>query len=355
MYKILTKIDRQLNQIIEVYGDRGDENLGFDNLALTIFEFQFDYNKPYRNHCLHLGVKKEDVRQWSEIPFMLTEDYKKGAVETTVPICREGLFYETSGTTSGIRGRVYRDPGFFLLRERAIWAAGRRELFFRFGDEKVDIAFLDFPDRRKLGYPLSYSVLYNIQKYFGSEKSKFFDITSNSECQRLIDMIEANNRMSRPLVILGPSYHLSRFLNFLHLNKLLHITLPQRSMVLDSGGLKNKAFHRDYEEYVSDLLRMFSIGRKDYINTYALTEIGTQFSDDARNCYGNDVSKKAPPWARVRIVKGDVNKIIDCSEEEIGTVIVYDLLNRGSIFALRTSDSGIKTQEGFKIYEGRII
>lgn len=351
MKEQLLAIDSQILEIIKGYDNssiRASVDVDFDSLALDIFNFQFSFNPFYQQFCLKKGTSTKEVKTLIQIPPVSVNVYKYGTMTSTIPESTAGYYFTTSGTTTGNSGRVYRDPEFFILRQEAILAAGKEEMFFRFYPEKVRIIFLDFPNRRhSLNFQPGFSVLANIQKFFGEEQSCFLDIQNPDSPDIFIRLIKKAQQRNQPMVVFGPSYSLSYLLT--KLSK-YDLQLPTGSMVMDSGGLKNSSYHRSYAEYASEIINTFAIDRYDYLNTFALSEVGSQFSDNVRQ-HGPSICKQCPPWAKVRVVKKTAYGETDCSPGEKGEVIIYDLLNRGSILALQTHDIAVKTETGFQILE----
>ncbi|OGD57144.1 hypothetical protein A2V71_01785 [Candidatus Berkelbacteria bacterium RBG_13_40_8] len=350
MEKTLSEIDSKILAIIKEYGYGSRRTTtNFESLAIEVFRFQFNFNRSYREYCTKMGVEVNEVKTLNQIPVVSVNAYKDGTISSTVPEIDQGYYYATSGTSTGASGRIYRDPGFFELREEAIRTAGKKEMFFRFFPRKVPIVFLDFPNRRhSSNFQPHFSVLSNIQKFFGSELSHFIDIKSIDGLETFVELIKESQQENQKSVILGPSYKLSFLLSTL--GEQHDLRLPIGSMVMDSGGLKRQSCHKSYAEYVDNLLITFGIDRYDYINTYALSEIGSQFSDNVR-LRKSTICKQCPPWAKVRVVEKTACGETDCSPGEKGEVIIYDLLNRGSILALQTHDLAVKTETGFQILE----
>jgi len=347
MERVLQEIDDRILDVIKGYSSESNRaSVNFDTLALEVFYFQFDFNPSFRRHCETIGTERSKVKTLDQIPSVSVNAFKDGTISSTVPESTDGFHFATSGTTTGVIGRIYRDPGFFNLREKAIWTAGKNEMFFRFFPKKVQIIFLDFPNRRHSpDFQPRFSVLHNIERFFGSVRSCSVDIQNADGPEAFVKtVVEAQDR-NQELVIMGPSYRLSYLIS---VGKQHDLHLPAGSMVMDSGGLKNQSCRKSYSDYLRDLSATFDIERCNYINTYALSEVGSQFSDNVRL---QDICKQCPPWAKVRVVKKADCGEIDCQPEEKGEVIVYDLLNRGSVLALRTHDLAVRTERGFRLIE----
>ena len=348
MENTIKVFDEKINRIIYGYEKGLPVVSDFDKLAVEIARYQYKHNDLFRGLCEKCGINCSQILRLEDIPILPVSVFKQKSKVTSIPIDKNGIEMVTSGTTSGKHGLIYREPGFFFLREKAILSSGSKDLFSRFYPNKVQIIFLDFPNRRRLpDFPINYSVLANYARFFGTEDSIFLDPTIQSDEKCLVDNIRLAKLTDRPIVILGPSYRISHIVGGVVEGRIDELKLPPGSMVMDSGGLKNRGYHQDYSKYVANLLEVFNITRRDYVNTYTLSEIGSHFSDMSELPEA-EIYKKCPPWTKVRLV---TVKDIDVAVGERGEIIIYDLLNRGTILALRTGDYGIRTTKGFKIQE----
>jgi len=335
----LSNIDNKIKLLIDNYTSNSNNSIDFESIAMEIHQFQYKYNDFYSTYCTKNSIN-HNLANFNEIPYFRIENFKGELIPSSVPINeKEGVFFETSGTTQGIKGKIYRDKQFFELINKTVFAIGSK-IWFKNFDTKPDLIFLDFPNKRNLpNYPIEYSVLYNIKYFFGSEKSKFYNIKNHEELDELIEILKDN----KTFVLISPSYYLSNLLDYIKTNK-ISVKINSNSLILDSGGLKNKSNHLNYTQYLNDLFQIFGINNFNYFNTYALTEIGSQFT----NKHGQEF-KEIPSWTKIKIVKNIDNKFVECENGEIGNILIYDLLNRGSLFGLLTSDLGILNENNLKI------
>ncbi len=335
----LAIIDNKIKTLIDNYISNSSSSAVFNNIAIEIHQFQYKYNSFYYNFCKNISITN-NVSNLTEIPFFSIESFKGQLIPSTVPISEnEGVYFETSGTLNGQKGKVYRDKYFFELIKKTVFAVGFKIWFQNFKN-KPDLIFLDYPNKRNLSnYPIEYSVLYNIKTFFGSDHSNFYNITIQEQLNDLIELLKSNKHF----VIIGPSYYLSNLIDYIYKNNIT-LKIDPNSLILDSGGLKNKSSHLNNCDYLTDLLDVFGIYKSNYFNTYALTEIGSQFT----NMPGEEY-KVIPPWTKIRIVKKMNNSFIDCNDNEIGNIIIYDLLNRGCLLGLLTSDLGILKGNTLKV------
>lgn len=338
----LEELDILINRII-LNANYDDEM--FNRVALEVFQFQYENNVQYRQYCLKKEVDIRRLKHFSQIPCVTTDVFKDGTSWCSISSQSDGMNLVTSGTSTGRPGQIYRDAGFFVLREKAIRWLGQKMTFNQFQPNRVKIVFLDRPNRRNLpDFRIDWSLLWTIKLMFGTDDSIFLD-NDIGGLKMLADIIREQQNCNQPVVIFGPSYRVSRFIADYGL---LDISLPGGSMVMDSGGLKNKGGHNSMIEYQKDVLQIFNLNRQHYLNTYALSECGSQFPDDLLVSEGL-ISKVSLPWAKVSVVKSVDDNLIDCKVNEVGELIIYDLLNRGSVLAIATKDLALKTNNGFQI------
>ncbi len=336
---MLSEIDRKIKNIIDSYADNKTCDYSFNEVALEVHKYQYRYNDFYRNYCNQKNIN-EIIYNWKEIPFFNLESFKG----KTIPSCfsyseDNNMYYETSGTTKGIKGKIFRDNNFFILRSKSIYAQGKRNFFTRYSD-KVKIIFLDLANRRNLtNFSEKYSVLNNINYFFGSDLSEFILPNSKMNLDKIIQYIKKSHLKSEPIVIIGPSYHISSLLSYIKTNN-IHVIFPSNGLIMDSGGLKNKTDYGNMSDYLMDLFTLFHISRYNYKNTYALSEIGSQFPE-----YENEIIKEIPPWTKIKIVDQDNNLVFNKN----GNIVIYDLLNRTALFGMKTSDIGMEVEKGLII------
>lgn len=313
----------------------------FEELALFIHTYQFNYNSFYRGFCVAQKIP-EYLTSWQDIPFFPIESFKGSIVPSVDSLLSlEGMWFETSGTSIGEKTRVYRDSGYFKLRSLTIIKQGEQNWFHRFNGQKIKIIFIDKANRRNQeSFKFEYSVLNNIMQFFGRDDSVFCN--HKEDFHQIVDAIVTAAKNRDPLVIIGPTYYFSYLIERIK-NTRISIPYNERLLIMDSGGLKGKGYHNSIAEYRADLFATFKLNTYNYKNTYAMTEMGSQVSD-------TDVGwKEIPRWMRLRLVddKGrfDVPK---------GKIVVFDLLNRANLFGILTNDIACY-DHGKLIIEGRSL
>jgi len=79
--------------------------LGFEEVALSIFRYQREYNPIYNTFCNYLGKGVDSVKRLSDIPFLPIEFFKKSKVLTGTSPSK--IVFSSSGTTGQQTSKHY--------------------------------------------------------------------------------------------------------------------------------------------------------------------------------------------------------------------------------------------------------
>src|SRR5437867_4139898 len=78
----------------------------YDLLALELFEYQFEKNKPYHVFCQAQGRTPANVSRWEEIPAVPIGAFKSKEL-TTFSAAQAAAVFHSSATTTGVPSRHY--------------------------------------------------------------------------------------------------------------------------------------------------------------------------------------------------------------------------------------------------------
>ncbi|MBW7461977.1 CoF synthetase, partial [Paenibacillus sepulcri] len=99
-------IVQEILAFMERFGDRSAAESGepaleeaYNKLALQLFQYQFQYNIPYRKYCQARRKSPLNVREWREIPPLPIQGFKELTLSCEPPEEAEAVFM-TSGTTN---------------------------------------------------------------------------------------------------------------------------------------------------------------------------------------------------------------------------------------------------------------
>ena len=125
------------------------------------------------------------------------------------------------------------------------------------------------------------------------------------------------------------------------------IGMPSASRIMETGGFKGRSREIPRTELYAELKRVLGIPAERIVNQYGMTELGSQFYDSVIRAPSEPRRKLGPPWARVVVVDPETGH--QAATGHVGSIIVVDLANTGSVLAMRTGDLGRAVLDGFEV------
>ncbi len=325
--------------------DQPPDDERFEALASELFAHQFDRCEAYRRFCTARGSHPGRLGSWRQIPAVPTGAFKELALRS-FPAERECHAFRTSGTSADARGVLHLDT--LALYEASlepsfrhhVWpelAAGERwphplRILAPSTDEAPDSSLSHM-----------FATLLRVHR----PPRSGFDLR---EGQLDLDTLrhatpEAWSRRE-PLSLCGSAFA------FVHLVDALgsrdsELALPPGSRVMETGGFKGRARGLSRAELHASLARTLGIPESRIVNQYGMTELGSQFYDSTLRRSDEPVRKIAPPWTRVLVVDPETGD--ETSPNRDGVIVIFDLANTGSVFALQTADLGRRRPDGFEV------
>jgi hypothetical protein len=322
----------------------------FEDLALTIYRFQFERNSAYRQYCRYSGVDA-DIGSWKEIPAVPQIAFKRSRL-ISFPDAQVRYEFRTSGTTGEGFGRhllpsleLYRtavETGwdyFGLPRE----ANGGHPAVLP--DAGADPAWRGTPSIRfvmLMQHPrhASHSSLSWMGAFLAGDNPESFFLNERGAIE-LDRLLAAVRDAHGPLILFGTAL---AFLNLLEL--VPHLLLPAGSLVMETGGFKGSGRDIAKHELYGRLQRHFGVSSESVWNEYGMTELSSQF-------YSCSVGRShfAPPWLRFVVVDPATNR--EAPEGATGLLKVIDLANLWSVLAIQTQDLAVRRPDGGFLLLGR--
>ena len=322
----------------------------FSGLALEVFRFQYEGNEPYRRFCERRDRNPGNVGDWTEIPAVPVAAFKHA--ELVVAGLGAGSLFLTSGTTQGAeqRGRhhvpdpsIYRDAALAHF-ERCVLPDAIRPRFIVLAPSLVE------QPQSSLCQMIDW-----LGQVFTNEPAEYFVSGGELDGDRLAKRLHELEPTREPLLVIGVTYALIRFIDRCQASG-DRFRLPYGTRIVDTGGTKGKS--RPMSR--NGLLRAFweFLGIPGYMvsNEYGMTEMCSQFYDDAIVSHfagrKRDRAKLAPAWVRTRLLSPESFEPV--ARGERGLLRHFDLANVGSVSMLQTEDVGIEVGDGFEIV-GRAV
>ena len=337
-------LQRRALALIGRGGDGVSTDQEFDDLARSLFAFQFQQCAPYRAHCVQQQRTPETVRHWQQIPAVPTSAFKDFAL-ASFPVAEAVAEFHTSGTTGARTGRHY-------FPTLALYQAALRPQF-------VD-GLLPEPGRLRMlalvaapaeapHSSLSY-MIGQVLDEFGAPTSAFYVHHDRLETDRLAQDLGKAQRAGQPVCLLGTA------LGFVHLfdgcaRESWQFELPEGSRAMETGGFKARAQELSKPELYRLFERYLGIPAARVVNEYGMTELSSQFYDETLRIGRPTDCKRIPPWVRVLIVDPHTGQ--PAPPNERGLIRIFDLANVWSLACVQTEDLGVVDAAGRLIVHGR--
>jgi hypothetical protein len=315
----------------------------FEELALRLFAYQFEHCAPYRRFCEGRGRTPSTLTSIAEIPPVPTGAFKELAL-TSFPLERTAHRFRTSGTSAGAPGVLHLDT--LELYEASLLPAFRRHVLPDLpAGGRARIAVLALSARELPESSLSHMFELALRE-LGDASSAYFVRGGELDVERLLRFLDDACASATPVALCGTAFA------FVHLLDALaargrSIGLPVGSRALETGGFKGRARVRPQGELYAEMKARLDIPAARIVNQYGMTELGSQFYDSVLAEPGAPRRKLAPPWTRVLIVDPLAGQPLP--QGRTGAIVVHDLANTGSVFAVQTADLGVARGDGFEV------
>lgn len=295
-------------------------NSEFNNVAIDIFNYQYQNNTVYQNFCKLLKVTPSEVTQLEKIPFLPIEFFKTQQV-----ICGDNnyeLVFLSSGTTGENQSKHH-------VKDLKVYEQSFVKGFEQFYGSISDYCFLallpSYMERE--GSSLIYMTEYLV-KHSNNSLSGFY-------LNNYTDLIETLKKLnSQKTILIGVSFAL------LDLAEQHKIDLSN-VIVMETGGMKGRRKELTRSELHSIYKNCFNV--KNIHSEYGMTELLSQ-------AYSKGDGKfNTPNW--MKILVRDVNDpLVYLEENKTGGINVIDLANFNSCSFIATQDLGkIHNNQSFEI------
>jgi hypothetical protein len=308
----------------------------FNQLALAVFDHQFHQCQPYQRYCLQLNKTPQQIRTWQEIPAVSTEVFREFAL-TTSPISTAKYIFETSGTSQEKKGRHYYHD--MTLYDAAIQSSFMASL--KLSKETKTIFRILTPSFNEISTSSLFYMFQKVVEWYGDESSHFYFKDNKMDCDQLINDLQEDIKLNRPVVLLGTAFSFVNFCDEL-IRRNLTLSLPEKSKLLETGGLKGRARVISRDELYHLFSAQLGLHPDHCFAEYGMTELSSQsYSPPSSPVF------QSPHWMPVRIIHPETGE--DVAEGESGLVQFFDLANYTAVSAIVTSDLAIKRTHGFEL------
>jgi len=326
----------------------------FNDFAVRLFQIHLQNVQIYANYCQRLGTKADMVNEVNRIPALPQAVFKSVEWQESFAQSTHRRFFQTSGTSIGKRGirpvarmDVYEEAcvaGLLLMLRREFpdfISANAHKTIKQNSTKAIELPFFFVKESPQFAPHSSLSWMFEFwRQRLGTNTSTFLLQGSNIVEDPLLEQIW--REPDRPVFLAGTALGLWEWIQ----RRNRQLLLPTGSILLETGGFKNRRKELPKRELYGRLSQQFGIPNDRIINEYGMTEIFSQTY--ARGIDGLHVS---PPWLRVRVVDPYTGEI--CPEGKPGVIEIVDLANVDCVLAVQTQDVGVLRNAGLELW-GRV-
>jgi phenylacetate-coenzyme A ligase PaaK-like adenylate-forming protein len=291
----------------------------FNNLALSVFQFQYQNNKVYRAFAQSLKTNPEAINHYSQIPFLPIEFFKNQDV-----ICNDKkddfIVFTSSSTTS-------QTPSRHIVSDIGIYEQSFIKGFenaYRKPSDYVILALLPNYLERK-GSSLVY-MFDKLIKLSNNPLSGFF----LEDYDKLISVLKSLKQSNTKTLLIGVTYALLDLAD-------KGISLNDNFTVMETGGMKGRREELLKEELHQILKQKLSVSTIH--SEYGMTELLSQAYSKGNGIFD------CQPWMKI-LVRDIDDPLSYVKENKTGGINVIDLANVNSCSFIATQDLGRMKGDG---------
>ncbi|MEQ8359594.1 MAG: acyl transferase [Cytophagales bacterium] len=290
----------------------------FNELAIKIFELQYELNPVYREFVSNLNSNPDRISNWEDIPCLPISFFK------TQKIVLKGLNLKkkfiSSGTTGQVRSTKY-------LSETQFYESLSKEIFeMQFGDLKQYSIFALLPSYLENNESSLVHMIDHFINISGSDSGGFY----NRDFAKLIEDINEARKKKGKIILWGVSFAL------LDLAEKYKLDLSD-IMVFETGGMKGRKKEITREE-LHQIIRE-KTGAEEIFSEYGMTEMMSQAYS-----FGN-TKYRMPNTMRIQAM--ELNDPMSSERNgRIGSLNIIDLGNIETCSFIATEDLGRVYDDG---------
>ena len=321
--------------------------VGFNELALTLFAFQFEHNIPYANFCRTENHTPATVADWRNIPAVPTRAFKSLNLTVLPEVDRETVF-RSSGTTQANCSRHFHNHDSLAVYHTSLWPWFAEHLI----DESTKRLLFLFPEIDQAPESSLAHMMDEVAKRLAKHERCFAaDGQWQIDDQAAVDFLHDCVTQNEPVTILGTAFSFVHLLD--HLDRVaIEFQLPSGSAAMETGGYKGRSREISKPELHQAIKDKLGIASERIICEYGMCELSSQ-AYDCKLGQANTTPRKFrfPPWARARIVSPETMGEVEIGQA--GLLQIVDLANVNSVLSLQTEDLARRHTDGFELL-GRV-
>lgn len=309
----------------------------FNDVALQLFAYQFENNRPFRRFSIQRGRTPRTARSWRDIPAVPINAFKELTLSCCAPEDAARVFMTSGTTLGGVRGKSYHAN--LTVYDASMISSFKQ--YFMPDRDRIDMSIL-FPTEGVMPNSSLAHYLALALAHFGAGDSGYAMQGDGIAYNHLFDRLDRAQAAGTPYALLGASYSYVPLLDEMA-RRGISFALPAGSRLFDTGGFKGQSRELGLDDFYDQLAAGFGVPREKCTNMYGMTELSTQFYDR-----GNAVCpsvKSGPHWIRSRVINPLTGE--DVPFGETGVLVHCDLAHFNIVSTILTEDAGIETEDGF--------
>jgi hypothetical protein len=357
----LAEFAARLRGIIRVFAEASEprpaEIPSFDQLALELFQLQYEHNSAYRRFSQARHARPGDVGHWTAIPSVPSSAFKELDL-SCLPADERIAVFHSSGTTRQERSRHFHSADSLALYEASLW--GWFKAHCAYAAEQRPRLMILTPALEQVPHSSLAHMFETIRRHLGADESSFLGMLGEDgvwdlDLEASVQRLQRASAAGQPLLVLGTAFSFVHLLDHLAGDG-LRFVLPPGSCALETGGYKGRSRVMPKGALHAMISQRLGIAPDQVLCEYGMSELSSQAYDSsiglsretqqATRCFA------FPPWARVRIISPETG--CEVEDGETGLIRVCDLANVWSVMAVQTEDLGGRRGAAFTL-AGRSI
>jgi hypothetical protein len=339
----------------------------FPELALELFALQFKYNSAYRKICEARQLTPATVKDWTQIPAVPTGAFKELEVTSLAPEERTAVFH-SSGTTEQKPSRHFHSAESLAVYEASLWTWFEQNVSEARGVGREALGLLVLtPPPVQVPHSSLVHMFETVRQKLATAETVFLGQLADDGSWTLDfspTLASLSPRAHRPAphasLLLGTAFSFVHLLDCM-VEQDLRIGLPPGSLVMETGGYKNRSRVLPKAELHALITERLGVPRENIVCEYGMSELSSQAYDTEARGFGREAPGvnaarpgptaprlfRFPPWSRVQIISPETGR--EVADGETGLIRVFDLANVFSVAAIQTEDLGIRRGDGFEL------
>ncbi|SDQ08096.1 acyl transferase [Flagellimonas zhangzhouensis] len=294
----------------------------FENLALKVFEFQYQKNAVYHSYCKLLNRNPNNVKEVFQIPFLPIQFFKSHSIISTQK--DPDIIFESSGTTQSTTSK-------HLVPDVKIYEESFLKGFEQFYGPVEDYCILALLPAylERQGSSLVYMVD-DLVKRSKHPSSGFYLNNLHELHEKLMELEQKGTKT----LLIGVSFALLDLAEQFPM-KLKHTT------IMETGGMKGRRKELIRAELHQILTQAFGVATIH--SEYGMTELLSQAYSKGNGIF------ETPPWMKL-VTRDTEDPLTLLDNGKTGGINIIDLANVYSCSFIATQDLGkIHTNKSFEI------